>query len=101
MPLFFAIVSEEMSHHIVHIYDFYGDLRKLKDLYDSNSKSKLVQLLVNLFMLELKDDNPMGLAFELKTILHDIVSTRVKIYVFLIIFIKVIYPTYSHYLQSL
>ena len=30
-----TLVSEEVSHHIISIRNYYGDLKKLKDLYDS------------------------------------------------------------------
>lgn len=33
--LIYLMVSEEVSHHIVHIYYSYGALKKLNALYDS------------------------------------------------------------------
>jgi hypothetical protein len=69
------MVSEEVSHHIISIKDSYGALNKLKDLYDSHSKLELIQLLVKLFNLELKNDDPMALASEIKAIMHDIDAT--------------------------
>lgn len=80
-----------MSYHIVSITDSYGALKKLKDLYDSHSKSELVQLMVKLFNLELKDDDLLARSFEI----------RVKIDILLTTFIKALYPTYSHYLEFL
>jgi len=56
---------------------------------------------VKLFNLELKNDDPMALASEMKAIMHDIDATRVKIDLPLIVFIKSLYPTYYHYLGSL
>jgi hypothetical protein len=57
--------------------------------------------MVNLFNLELKNDDPMALALEIKAIMHDIEATRVKIDIPLTTFIKALYPTYSHYFESL
>ena len=56
---------------------------------------------MKLFNLELKDNNPMKLAFEIRALFHDINSTGVKVDLQLIAFIKALYPTYSHYLESL
>jgi hypothetical protein len=96
-----ATASEEVSRHIISIKDSYDALKRLKDLYDSHSELELVQLLVNLFNLELKDDDSMALAFEIKSIMHNIDATRVKIDIPLTTFIKALYPTYSLYLESL
>jgi len=43
----------------------------------------------------------MTLASEIKAIMHDIDATRVKIDLPLTTFIKALYPTYSHYIESL
>jgi len=51
--------------------------------------------------LELKDNDPLALAFEIRAIMHDIEDTRLKIDVPLTTFIKALYPTYSIYLESL
>lgn len=83
-----------MGHHIVHICDSYGALKKLKDLYDPHLRLELVQLLVNLFNLKLEDYDPMSLAFEIKAIMHDIDAIDVKMDTPLIMFIKALYPTY-------
>jgi hypothetical protein len=56
---------------------------------------------MKLFNLELKDNNPMKLASEIKALFHDIDSTGVKVDLQLTAFIKALYPTYSHYLESL
>ena len=76
-------------------------LTKLKSLCDSHSKLEIIQLLVKLFNLELKDNDPMKSASEIKAIFHDIESTGVKVDLKLTAFIKVPYPTYSNYLESL
>jgi len=95
-----AIVSKEVSHHIVSINDSYGALKKLMNLYDSHSKMEPIQLLV-LFNLKLKNDDPMALAYEIKAIMHGIDAIGVMIDIFLTTFIRALYPTYSHYLESL
>jgi hypothetical protein len=74
-----VIASEEVSHHIVSINDSYSPLKELKDLYDTHSELELIQLLVKLFNLELKNDYPMALAFDIKAMMHDIDATGVKI----------------------
>ena len=56
---------------------------------------------MKLFNLELKENDPMELAFEIKAIFQDIESTGVKVDLQLTAFLKVLYPTYSHYLESL
>ena len=56
---------------------------------------------MNLFNLELKDNNPMKLASEIKSFFHDIDSTGVKFDLQLTTFIKALYPNYLHYLESL
>ena len=56
-----AIESKEMSHNIISIIYYYGDLKKLKDLYGSHVELELIQLLLSLFNLELKDNDPMAL----------------------------------------
>jgi hypothetical protein len=56
---------------------------------------------MKLFNLELKDNNPMKLASEIRALFHDIDSTGVKVDLQLTAFIKALYPTYSHYLESL
>jgi hypothetical protein len=70
-------------------------------MYDSHSELKLIQLLMKLSNLDLKNDDPMILVFAIKNIMHDIDATGVKIDLPLRAFIKALYPTYSHYLESL
>jgi hypothetical protein len=55
---------------------------------------------LKLFNLELKDNDHVALASEIKSIMHDIDATDIKIYMFLVAFIKALYPTYSHYIES-
>jgi hypothetical protein len=56
---------------------------------------------MKLFNLELKDNNLMKLASEIKALFHDIDSTGVKVDLQLTAFIRALYPTYSHYLEYL
>lgn len=91
-----VLVSEELSRHLVSIKDSYGALKPLKDLYDSHSELEIIQLLMELFNLELKDNDPMALALEIKAISHDINVTGVKVDIALTTFIKALYPTYPH-----
>lgn len=56
---------------------------------------------MKLFNLELKDNDPMKLASEIRALFHDIEATGVKVDLQLTAFIKALYPTYSHYLESL
>jgi hypothetical protein len=62
---------------------------------------KLFKLLMKLFNLEMKDNDPMKLASEIRALYHDIEATGVKVDLQLTTFIKALYPTYSHYLESL
>jgi hypothetical protein len=57
----YAIVSEGVSHHIASINDSYSALNKLNYLYDTHFELELIQLMVKLFNLELKNDDPMAL----------------------------------------
>ena len=56
---------------------------------------------MKLFNLELKDNDPMKLAYEIRSIFHDIDATGVKVGIQLTAFIKALYPSYTHYLESL
>ena len=56
---------------------------------------------MKLFNLELQDNYPMKLASKIKALFHDIEAIGVKVYLQLTAFIKALYPTYSHYLESL
>ena len=99
--LIIASVSEEVSRHLVSSKSAWEALKKLKDLYDSHSELEIIQLLMKLFNLELKDNDPMKLASEIRAIFHDIDATGVKVDIQLTAFIKALYPTYTHYLESL
>jgi hypothetical protein len=86
--LIFVSVTEEVSRHIISNTTMFKVLEKLKDLYDSHSELEIIQLLMKLFNLELKDNNPMKLASEIKSLFHDIDSTSVKVDLQLTTFIK-------------
>jgi hypothetical protein len=58
-------------------------------------------MMVKLFNLEFKNGDPMALASKIKAITHDIDATGVNIDLPLIAFIKLFYPTYFHYLESM
>ena len=60
---------------------------------------ELVQLLLKLFNLELNDNDTMAVAYEINAIMHEIDAISVKVDLPLTAFIKVLYPTYSHYLE--
>ena len=76
-----------MSHHIIPIKDSRIALKKLKALYDSHSKLELIELLMQLFNLEMKDSDPMGLASRIKAIMHEVYATSLKIEICLVTFI--------------
>ena len=93
--------NEEVSCHILSFSTAIEALQKLKELYDSHSTLEVVQLMIKLFTLELQNNNPLALASEVKSIMHDIKSTKVELDIPLIAFLKALYPTYSNYLESL
>jgi len=94
-------VNEEVSFHISPFSNAFEALQKLKELYDSRSELEVVQLMIKLFSLELKNDDPLALASEVRPIMKDIKVTNVELDIPLIAFIKALYPTYSNYLESL
>ena len=49
-------------------------------MYDSHSELEVFQLMINLFSLELKNDDPLALTSEVRSIMHDInLTTGVEI----------------------
>eukprot|EP00253_Pinus_taeda_P024709 PITA_24709 len=94
-------VNEEVSRHISPFSNAFEALQKLKELYDSHFTLEAVQLMIKLFNLELQNDDPLALASEVKSIMHDIKVTNVELDIPLIAFLKAVYPTYSNYLESL
>ena len=69
-------------------------------MYDSHYEVEIIQLLMSLFNLELKGNDPIKLTFEIRDICHDIDPTGVKVGIQLTTFIKTLYPSYTHYLES-
>eukprot|EP00253_Pinus_taeda_P031134 PITA_31134 len=94
-------VNKEVSRHISTCSTAFEALQKLKEIYDSHSALEVVQLMIKLFTLELQNNDPLALASEIKSIVHDIKSTKVELDISLIAFLKALYPTYSNYLESL
>jgi len=90
-----------VSRHISPFSNAFEALQKLKELYDSHSALKVVQLIIKLFSLELQNDDPLALASEVKSIMHDMKVTNVELDIPLLAFVKALYPTYSNYLESL
>ena len=99
--LIISSIIEEESSNIVSSKSASEALRKLKDFSDSHSHLEIIQLLMKLFNLELKDNDPMKLAYEIRDIFHDIDVTGVNIDTQLTAFIKALYPSYTHYSESL
>ena len=66
--LIIASISEKVSRHLVSSKSACEVLKKIKDLYDSHSELEIIQLLMELFNLELKDNDPMKLASEIRAI---------------------------------
>lgn len=48
--------------------------------------------MVKLFNLQLKDDDPLALAFEIGAIIHDVYSIGVNMEIPLLLFFKALYP---------
>ena len=73
-----ATVSEEVSQHILPARSCFEALKILKELYDSHSEMEVIQLMLKLFSLEVKDNDPMLVASEIKAIMHKIQATGMK-----------------------
>jgi len=52
--------------------------------------------MIKLFTLEVKNNNPLAVASEGMSIMHDIKSTKVELDIPLIAFLRALYPTYSN-----
>ena len=92
-----ASVNEELSRHISPFSNSFAALNKLKELYESHSELEVVQLVIKLFSVELKNDDPLALASEVRSIMHEIKSIGIEIDIPIIAYVKALYPTYSHY----
>jgi len=93
-------VNEEVTQHFSPFSNSFEALKKLKKLYDSHFELDVIQLTIKLFNLELKNDDPLALESEIRSIFHDIKAPIVEIDVPLITYVKALYPTYSHYVES-
>ena len=62
---------------------------------------EIIQLILKLFNLEVKDNDPMMASYDIKEIMHNIQSSGMQPNLPLVSFVKSLYPTYSHYLESL
>eukprot|EP00253_Pinus_taeda_P016865 PITA_16865 len=71
-----ASINKEVSRHISSYSTAFEALQKLKELYDSHFALEFVQLMTKLFTLELQNNDPLALASEIKSIMHDIKSTK-------------------------
>eukprot|EP00253_Pinus_taeda_P020188 PITA_20188 len=74
--LILASLNKEVSRHISSYSTAFEYLQKLKELYDSHSALEVVQLMIKLFTLELQNNAHLPLASEIKSIMHDIKSTK-------------------------
>eukprot|EP00253_Pinus_taeda_P034097 PITA_34097 len=74
--LIVASVNKDVSRHISSYSTAFEALQKLKKLYDSHSTLEVVQLMIKLFTLEQQNNDPLALASEIKSIMHDIKSTK-------------------------
>lgn len=57
--------------------------------------------MVKLFNLELKYDEPLDLSYKITTIMHDVDANGIKMDIPQTTFVKALYLTYLHYLESL
>ena len=87
-------INEEVSHHIFPFSNAFEALQNLNELYDSHFTLEVVQLMIKLFTLELQNDDPLALASEVKSIMHDIKVTNVELDIPMIALLKALYPTY-------
>jgi len=95
------LVNEEVSCYISPFSNAYEVLKNFKELYDSHSKLEVVQLMIKLFNIDLKNDDALSLASEVRSIMHELKFSCIETYIPLIYYVKELYPTYSHYLESL
>ena len=61
---------------------------------------EVIQLMLKLFSLEVKDNDPMLVASEIKAIMHKIKAIGMKPDLPLVAFVKSLYPSHSNYLES-
>lgn len=56
--------------------------------------------MIKLFNLDLEDDDSLAPTLEIRATMDDVEATGVKMDIPLTTFVNSIYPTYSHYLES-
>ena len=96
-----ATVNEEASQHILPNKSCFEAIKTLKGLYDSHSEMEVIHLMLKLFILEVKDNDPMLVASEIRATMHKIQAFGMKPDLPLAVFVKSLYPTHSNYLKSL
>jgi len=94
-------INKELNCHISPLSNSFEALQKLRELYESHFELEVFQLMIKLFKLELKNDDPLALQLELISIIHDIKIIGIEIDIPLIAYVKSLYPTYSNYRESL
>ena len=57
--------------------------------------------MLKLFNLEVKDNDPMMVAYQIREIMHKIQDISMQLDLPLVSFVKSLYPTHSHYLELL
>ena len=62
---------------------------------------EVIQLILKLFSLEVKDNDAMLVAYEIKEIMHKVQEYGMKPELPLASFVKSLYSTHSNYLESL
>ena len=90
-----ASINEEVSRHVSPFSNSFEALKFLKELYDSHTELEFIQLMIKLFSLELKSDDPLSLTSEVRSIMHDIKSCGVEIYIPLISYVKEHIPLFT------
>ena len=61
-------MTKEVSKYIISCGTAFEALKKLKVLYDLHSELEIIQLLLKLFNLEMKDNDHLKSASEIKSI---------------------------------
>ena len=65
-------VSEEVSQHIFPTKSFFEAFKRLKYFYDSHFEMEIIQLMLKLFSLEVKDNDPILVGSEIREFMHKI-----------------------------
>lgn len=73
LALIRASINKEVNRDICSVETAWEAMKKLKDMYATNSKFEFIQLHLKLFNLELKANDPMSLASKIKAIKYEII----------------------------